>query len=850
MSDRVHLRRVLPAAVSLLALVPVCAHAANAPQAPTRIFVEGRPVQLSGSVPSLRDGRLFLPVLPIAKELGDEITVDSSVGLVQVRLSHTGEKRTYDRISGEVRREGFVLGVFTESADVTISLIPDTQQLPVDILSLLLSVSLQINPAEGEVHIRRDTQVAIAHTVSGRIPLLLERLDYAETAGVLDGLYGHTLRLSSRGQAFNSLVTSAVEFTGGTHRAFLNLLSAFVSVERPSGQIWTAGDFTAGQRSRFVTTPTRGISLDQPWGGHRLSIFGGASLSQTTVGTGAFSLREYRTGIFGVLFANQALLRGTSGWGMEWGGIHFADGARRASMVVHQLAHRGRIQQLHVDAGFGLFRAGSGAAADQGPSFGIDVVDSLSLRKHSVILRLSHFGDRFLTPQIGDSTRGRTIASAAWAAPLTSYLTVGASFAHQRVRVPLISSGNTINASASYSHHVRFLPDANASLTISTGSSGGQFNNLQVNLSRSLKRVRPTFSYNRLAFTGFTRQAVSSSTVGATFDMGRLGQLQGYQNFSSSSQKSGSLDWSPRPIWRNRLQLNAGIGYEHLPGFGASGTSLSARAGAYVKLPFQNSLQFSFQQTAQRHEFRITLGGPIFARETPRFAPSAGQRQFTAIPSGIAGRLYQDRNFNGRFDAGVDAPLSGTRVWLDSMLLADTDSSGMYRFPMVTPGPHSVNVDVTTLRADFTSLNPMDRKIDVPVRVDVTVDFSFVQTGAVSGIAFFDTNRNGQMDAGEAPASDLRILCSCGKDSPTTADGVFILGDLLPGEVYLSVDQQTLPQFFVSHPSKLKVFVEPGKRTDHLRIAIQQRERSIEERTLPPQQMGPAQGSAPSLNPH
>ena len=829
-------------AVALLLAPRVCAASAE-PQAPTRIFVEGRPVQLSASVPSLREGRLFLPLLPIARELRDEITVDSNQGVVQARLSHTGETRIYDRATGEVRRDGLVLGVFTENADITIALVPEAQQLPADVLSLLLGVSLQISSGQGEVQIRRETQVTIANKVSGRIPLFLERVDYMETAGVLEGQYGHTLRLSSRGQAFSNIVTSAVEYTGGSNRAFLNLLSAFVSVERPSGQLWTAGDFTAGVRSRLVSTPARGLAIEQPWRGNRISIFGGAALSQATVGAGSFALRSFNTGIIGALFANRSLLRGESGWGFEFGGLHFADATRRSTMFVHQLARRGRIQQFHLDAGFGYFRAGPGPAADLGPSFGVDAVDSLSLRKHSVILRAAYFGDRFITPQVGDSTRGRTIASAAWAAPLSAYLTVGASVAHQRVRVPLAASGNTLNWSAAYNHHRRFLPDVSASHAIATSSSGNPFNNLQVNVSRSFRRVRPTFSYNRLAFTGFTNQAVSSSTVGASVDIGRFGQLQGYQNFSSS-QKSGSVDWTPRPLWKSRVQLNGGMGYEHLPGFGAIGTHLSARVGAYVRLPFQNSLQFNFQQSSQRKEFRITLGGPIFARPAPVFVAQSGQGQIPVLPSGIAGRLYQDRNFNGRFDDGVDEPLAGTRVWLDSTLLADTDDAGMYRFPMVLPGPHSVEVDVTTLRADFTSLNPMERKIDVAARVDVTVDFSFVQTGAASGVAWFDANRNAKMDADELPASGLRILCSCGKDTPTTADGVFILGDLLPGEVYITVDQQTLPPLHVSMPAKLKVFIEPGKRLDNLRIAIQQRERTIEERVLPQQVMPMPAGSA------
>lgn len=839
------------AALSLLLLGLVCASAVRAQQAPTRIFVNERPVSLATSVPALRDGQLFLPLSPIARELRDEITVDSSMRVIQVRLSHTGETRIFDRNSGEVLRDGQALGVFPDTSAIVVALVPETQQLPVEVLSLLLDVNVQVKATDGEVHLRRNSQITLTSQVSGRLPVLLERVDYTETLGVIEGMYGHTLRLSSRGRAFDSVVTSGVEYTGGSHQQFLNLLGAFVTVERPSGQLWTGGDFTAAASSRFAATPARGLSLVQPIGSYRLNVFGGASLSQATVGAGSFSLRNYNTGIVGFLFANRQMVRGGgSGFGMEWGGLHFADAGRSATMFVQQLSRRGRIHQFSVESGFGYFRAGSGASADIGPSFGVDAVDSIALRRHTVVLRAAHFGDRFLTPQIGDSTRGRTVFSGAWAAPVHSHLTVGASVAHQRVRIPYAQAGSTFTWSAAYNHQRAFLPDVSAAQTIATSSASSQFSNLQINLSRSFRRVRPSFSYNRLGSGGFSNHAVSSSTIGATVELGKLGQLQGYQNFSPQSQRSGSVDWSPRPLWRNRIQVSGGVGYEHLPFAGAGSTattSLSTRVNAYVKLPFHNTLQFSFQQSAQRREFRFTLGGSLFARETQLAAPGAGPRSMNTLPSGIAGRLYQDRNFNGRYDHGVDAPLPGTRVWLDSTILADTDDSGMYRFPAVFAGPHSVNIDVTTLRADFTSLNPMDRKIEVPARVEVTVDFSFVQTGAASGMAWFDSNRNNIMDSDETPASGLRILCSCGKDAPTTADGVFILGDLLPGEIYITVDQQTLPQLFVMNPQRLKVFVEPGRRVDGLRIAIQPRERFVEEKVLPSQMLGaPAAPTAPA----
>jgi hypothetical protein len=808
---------------------------AEAQQPPTRIFVEGRPVALVTGLPAYREGRLFLPVQPIALELRDAVSVEIASQSVQVQLGSSGERRIFDRLTGEVRREGLVLGVFPDARDIAIAYTPEAQQLPLDVLSLLLDVTIQVKPGESEVHIRRSMQLDLATQTTGRLPVQLDRVEYTETLGVLDGAYGHTMRLSSRAQVFDSRVTSTVEYTGGSGRTFLNFLSGSVIAERPSGQTWIAGDFAAGPRSRLVSTPARGLSLEQPLGRNRLIVFGGAALTQATVGAGSFSLRDYRTGIFGALWSNQAMVRGTPGLGWELGGVHFAEGQRRGTLFVQQFSRRTGANLLHVDSGFGHFRSGSGAAASAGPAFGVDLVDSLSLGRQTLVLRASHYGDRFLTPQAGDSTRGRTLFSAAWAGPVHPHLTLGLSAAHTRVRVPFAQANNNYTWSAAYTHHA-WLPDVSASQTVATGGTGS-FNNLQFNLSRVFRRLRPTLSFNRLAFEQF---AVHSTSAGLGVEAGKWGQFNGYQSFSGNGQRSGALDWNLPAIWHRRLQLTAGAGYESQPSTAglAQGARLTVRAGGNLRLPFGNTLQFNFQQSGLRREFRFTLGGPLFARGADLAAPVVGSSANFALPSAIAGRLYQDIDMNGRFDAGVDLPLARTRVWLDSTLLADTDAYGMYRFPAVFPGPHVVQVDVTTLRADFTSLNPMERRMNVPARSAITADFSFVQTGALSGTVWFDSNRNGVQDENEEPASDLRILCSCGKETPTTADGVFILGDMLPGEVLLTVDLQTVaPQFEVA-PKQVRAVVLSGKRGDGLRFAIQPKPRRVEEHVLPPQQLG------------
>ncbi len=833
---RKRFRRTLSSLAVALSLA-VFPSGTKAQQAPTRMVVEGRPVPLTNGVPSLRKGRLFLPLFSITEALGDTVESDSAGQRIRVRLSHTGETSTFLRATGEVRREGSVLGVLPDAAEVVIALRPENQQLPLDVLSLLLEVSIEVIPEQGMIAIRRETQIQLAPQVRQRLPVGLSRVDYSETLGFVGDNYGHTVRFGTEGQLYDGILTGGVDLTGGTNRRAFNFQRGFVSLERPSGQRWTGGDFTLGRDFRLAAAPVRGFSLDQPIGDHRLSLFGGGALSGATVGAGQFSLRQFNTGVAGLLWSNVNLRAGRTGLGYGLGGLHFAGATRRGSLFLQQLSHQSRRNQFHLDAGVGQFRVTSQNARRTGADFGLDVTDSFLLRRHTFVFRGSHFGTRFVTPQVNDSRRGRDLLSGAWSAPFLNAVTVGTSYTHTRVRLGTPQSTNTYTWSAAYNNPRRFLPEVSVFHTIVGGTGPNELNNFHLNLSRTLRRLRPFLSYNRL---GLPRSTVQSATFGASADLPRHGSLQAYQNVSSGGLLSGAVDWTPARLWGGLLHVSGGIGSLPNPSGppGVTATRLTARATVGARLPSEHSLQFSFQNNGFRNEFRITVGGAIFARRSELRMASQTQRQAVARPSRVLGRLYVDRNRNGRFEPETDFPLSRIRLWLDHALLAVTDENGAYRYPTVLAGPHELRVDFATVRADLAPLNELERTLEIPAGVEFTLDFSFVRTGMVQGVAWFDANGNGVFDAGENPASDLRILCSCGQDALTTADGSFILGDVLPGEIYLSLDLQGLPAQFEVEPKRIQVVVS-GSKIEGLRFALQPAAQRIEERELPPQPLFP-----------
>src|SRR5262245_19917527 len=97
-------------------------NAASASDTPvTKIVVEGKPVSLTTTVPSLHGGKIFLPLAPVAAELRDAIEVDPRKQAIHARLSHTAERRSFFGATGEVWRDGALLAILPATSDVLVA---------------------------------------------------------------------------------------------------------------------------------------------------------------------------------------------------------------------------------------------------------------------------------------------------------------------------------------------------------------------------------------------------------------------------------------------------------------------------------------------------------------------------------------------------------------------------------------------------------------------------------------------------------------------------------------------------------------------------------------------------------
>jgi len=262
-------------------------------------------------------------------------------------------------------------------------------------------------------------------------------------------------------------------------------------------------------------------------------------------------------------------------------------------------------------------------------------------------------------------------------------------------------------------------------------------------------------------------------------------------------------------LFHNRVGLSGGLGYTRSNNAGFHTTE---QLSASIKLPRHSTLQFSYLQTQTGTTALVTLHGLFFNSRRAERALNGPLSELSAYGA-VHGRVYQDVNLNGRFDAGTDQPQANVRVRVDGSRYVVSDADGNFRIESVPRGEHSVYLDLLSVRADLTFLDNTQQLITLDARHDVMVDFRVVHTGRISGQVWLDTNENGRFDEGEQPLADVRVVAGSGRDTLTDANGSFVLGDLPPGEHILLLDEKTLPEQTRSVTASQTIKVNAGNET-------------------------------------
>ncbi|HKP73527.1 MAG TPA: SdrD B-like domain-containing protein, partial [Pyrinomonadaceae bacterium] len=654
--------------------------------------------------------------------------------------------------------------------------------------------------------------------------------------------FNQNLTLRSSGRIGDGRFSLTGNFGGAGGAGFGSFRSGTFNYERANGQRLILGDFGTGTDLALMSSTVRGAWAQTPAvGSTRLTAFAGRSIGglfspsplQTPTASPSPSPTQlvqpfrqtYDTNVAGAYltfgasagssYRSNPLLFST-------GVLTFDGAARRGRMLTSSVRASSARYSLQADVGVGSFRgtqeggakvSGAGVAADVSGSF--DVREDLTVQG-----QYSYSSRNFLTTQAGAlvphnlKSLGLTWKPARW---LTASASGTTSTRPDRPGLRDRFATATVNLTPT-----RYLSSVFVSHTeANTGGQSGSYT--LVNAFKNFDRWQLFLNGSRI------KNAVGSyesAQVGATLRLRESDSLQLSQTFGSRASLGGTVDWSTQSLLTKRVGIGAGLGYSRS---GGSSLNVYERLNASVRLPFRQTLQVSYARLPSGTQLYLSLRGSIFSRRESRMEAAAPLAEMNAYGS-VSGRVYQDLNFNGRFDEGVDQPQASVRVRVDGNLSVDTDQNGLYRIDNTRVGEHAVALDLLTVRADLTILGSQSQQIDLQPGLGAVVDFRTVRTGRIKGAVWLDANGDGVQQPDEKPLADARILMASGRDTLTDEQGEFVIGDLPPGLYVVLVDIKTLPDNTVVRANlaganangdgSLQLTVAAGAETGGVRFAV------------------------------
>jgi hypothetical protein len=773
----------------------------------SQISVEG--VALTGpfSLPQRRGERLFLPVVQIARALGDAAQSDAAARVVRVQRQ-TGVKADFDAALGVVRENGATVLVLPAASDIDFPPQAEALMLPVEITAALLGVSIHVDTAAGRVvHVRRG-QATSAPVTSAKWDDVVEifNADYDYNLEQYPTGFNQNLTVRADGRLLDGRFYASAAVSGATGRGLASFNTGTFTFERPNGQRLMAGDIGVANDLAFMSSMVRGVWAQTPAGPARLSAFFGRAPGglfaftpfndprpdATPTPEDRAQLLRRRTfdttvaGAYATFGGSAANPYQAGALQLSAGAMMFDGPSRGGRLLTGALRASSARYALRADFGAGTFSGwqAEGVEAD-GAGAAADVSGSLNLRDNLSVQGHYTFNSRnFMAAQAGAASAvnlrslGVTWSPRRW---LAASLTDTSS---SRPNQP--NSQERFTTAALNLTPSRYLTSLFASHTeYRTALAGGGSYTL-LNATKSFDRWSLFANAARIKNSGDTHQ---HAQLGARVRLRESDSLQVSQTVGGSGTLAGTVDWLTPSVLSKRVSLGAGVGYSRSAG---SPFTTYERLNASVNLPFGQALQISYGHLQTGSQLHLSLRGPLFFRRSAHPEAGASAAELKRYGS-VTGRVYQDLNFNGRYDAGVDLPQSNVRVRVDGNRSVETDKSGAYRIDNAQTGEHTVALDLLSVRADLTILGEESRAVVLVGGFNTVVDFRTARTGRVAGTVWLDANGNGIQDAGEKPLADVRVVTSTGRDTLTDESGQFSIADLAPGLHVLVVDIKTLP---------------------------------------------------------
>lgn len=801
-------------------LIPASAGSFETPQN-LLIVVNGRTLTGVNSSPQQRNGRLFLPVAGIANELGDTINVETSSRVVTVRRQ-TGITADFNANLNQVRENGSVILVVSNVSEIIFPPNAGELMLPVEIVSELLGVSVHLDEAAKTIVVTRGQAQAETVKNGARHSIFdLYQVNYEYNANRFNSTTNQSLILSASGRIADGRFTLLSNLSGGFKN--FNFRNGTFIYERANEQKFILGDFGSGTDLQFMSATVRGAAAQIPVGNIRVTAFGGRSSSgeffslpvQALTDELPFENRknfQYDTNIFGVYatFGASGNNFRPKSFVFSAGVMRFAAPTRSGEMLTGSFQYNFKRLRVQADVAAGKFSGfRNDAEHSSGFASALDISASYQLSdKLTFQGRFAYVGKNFFSAQAGQREPVKLYAGGVMWQP-KKWLTVSLSGSNaSRFGA---NSGRDRFITATLNLTPRNLPSVFFSHTESSTPQIRSASFTLLSASKQFSRWRLFMNAARIKTIG---GASLNAQFGTSFRINDTNTLEVSQSFGNRGVFSGLVDWQTSNLFSDRMSLSAGFGYNR----GSSSVNLTGRVSANLRLPRRNSLQVSYFQNGAGTTLLFSLRGSLFKKRAAENAFNAPVSEINSYGS-FSGRVYQDINLNGKFDAGVDKPQANVKVRVDGNRYIESDANGFFKIEGVKTGEHRIYLDLLSVRADLTLLDGAEQRATLVSGRDSVVDFRLVRTGRITGVVWLDANENGKFDAGEETLSDVRVAGS-GRDTLTDSNGVFVIGDLPPGEHTIFVDEKTLPEKMKSALTPISVKVLAGRESGEANFPV------------------------------
>jgi hypothetical protein len=783
------------------------------------IIVNERALVGPNSAAQLRGGRLFLPIATIAQALGDALSSDPTLRIVTIRRQN-GTTAIFNAPLNEVRENGALILTISGSADLVFPPTPYDLMLPAEIVAALLDVTVRRDENRAIVISRKGTQAETVGTGAKHVPFQIFQIEYDYNYSRYTSSGDHSLVLRGTGRVGDARLSFIANSSVGlTNNSRPSLTGGTVRLDRPNGQSFVGGEFGTGNDVEFLTAGVRGGLVQLPFDRVRLDFFGG----QTTSGIvetlpidlinpnlrpnlySPLSVR-YDTKVFGAIATTATHLQRPSDFTFSAGAMHFGGASRKGDMAAGGVKYVSGLNRFQADVAIGQFTGvNRDGTQTKGTDIAINLIGSYRLIDQLLLQgRYTRVGQSFLSPQSGIHEPADTAAAAVNWQP-TRWFTAGLSGSTATTPGRVGQFNRYITATLNLAPD-NALPSVFISHTQSSTTQLRDAGFTLINATKKFDRWQMFLNASRVKTFG---NAALNLQLGGNIRINESNSLEVSQSVGSRGLLSGIATWQMSNLFRNRFGFSGGLGYTKSD---SAPFYTSQHLSAFVKLPRNNTLQFSFLRTQTGTTALVSLHGLFFSSkraERVLNGPLADLNSYGAV----YGRVYQDVNLNGRFDPTVDQPQANVRVRVDGSRYVVSDAAGNFRIDSVARGDHTVYLDLLSVRADLTLLDNVQQLVTLDSRHDSIVNFRVVRTGRISGLVWLDANGNGRMDDGERPLPDVRVVTGSGRDTLTDANGYFIIGDLPPGEHILLLDEKTIPERTRSVAGSLTVNVGAGNET-------------------------------------